>query len=423
MKTEARVHHYEPQCYLRGFGESGRKKVALQVYDLAEGRWFPSNPRNIGAQRDFNRMEVDGQPPDALESGLSAFEGEVAKVLEWMRRTHRLPDGKEFVLLMNLIGLMAARNPSLRNSILRFEVEIANTTMALILSTKERFEITVQQMKEGGVEVNESITYEDVKKWYEKGEYEVDVPRERVIPLEFHGFDAILDTLMARKWTLCVACGDSGHFITSDHPVTLTWTDPAMKAFPPPGYGDEVHRTSAPGVQRVGARRYFRRRRSESPRCFTRACGVCQYSYLGLREATNLCIESDVRVCRSGPRRVPLGAHPQILAVVSVWLLIRQELYDPPRKQARNRGRVLPFGHRGLPPQEPDQDQGQSASLLSGASTAGMVNQNVHPCPGSLSTPISPPCASTISFEMERPMPAPPDAAPGTRKNFSKTLC
>src|SRR5215467_9649219 len=51
----------------------------------------------------------------------------------------------------------------------------------------------------------------------------------------------------------------------------------------------------------------------------------------------------------------------------------------------------------------------------------GKVNQKVLPYPGLLSRPISPPCASTISREIDRPSPAPPDALPGTRKNFSNT--
>ena len=38
----------------------------------------------------------------------------------------------------------------------------------------------------------------------------------------------------------------------------------------------------------------------------------------------------------------------------------------------------------------------------------GTSNQNVEPVPSELSTPIMPPIASTMSFEMARPRPEPP---------------
>lgn len=45
----------------------------------------------------------------------------------------------------------------------------------------------------------------------------------------------------------------------------------------------------------------------------------------------------------------------------------------------------------------------------------GRVNQNRLPAPGELITPISPPCASTMSRAMDSPSPAPPWGAPGIR--------
>ena len=50
----------------------------------------------------------------------------------------------------------------------------------------------------------------------------------------------------------------------------------------------------------------------------------------------------------------------------------------------------------------------------------GSVNQKVLPFPTSLSTPIFPPWARTISRAIVSPSPDPPDFPPGTWKNFSK---
>jgi Protein of unknown function (DUF4238) len=62
----ARQHHYVPRCYLKGF-VANRNKPKLFVVDLKERRSFSTNPINVGAERDFHRIVVDGHRPDALE--------------------------------------------------------------------------------------------------------------------------------------------------------------------------------------------------------------------------------------------------------------------------------------------------------------------------------------------------------------------
>ena len=53
--------------------------------------------------------------------------------------------------------------------------------------------------------------------------------------------------------------------------------------------------------------------------------------------------------------------------------------------------------------------RGRDATPGSPASSIGSVNQNVLPSPGSLSTPMLPPIASTSCREMARPRPVPPN--------------
>jgi hypothetical protein len=56
--------------------------------------------------------------------------------------------------------------------------------------------------------------------------------------LELHGFEAVLPTLLHRKWVLYIADTGAGTFVSGDHPVTLTWTDPELQKGPyPPGHG------------------------------------------------------------------------------------------------------------------------------------------------------------------------------------------
>jgi hypothetical protein len=63
----AKRHHYVPQCYLKGFAED-RDNPKLFVIDGKEQRSFCTAPANVAAERDFNRIEVDGYPRMALST-------------------------------------------------------------------------------------------------------------------------------------------------------------------------------------------------------------------------------------------------------------------------------------------------------------------------------------------------------------------
>ena len=70
----ARNHHWVSQCYLKGFATPVSKNSNLWAYDFAEDHSFRPKPRGVAAQRDFNRIDVPGQPMDALEGALAEFE-------------------------------------------------------------------------------------------------------------------------------------------------------------------------------------------------------------------------------------------------------------------------------------------------------------------------------------------------------------
>jgi hypothetical protein len=75
-------HHYIPQCYLKAFAVPLRKKKPqLQTFDRIIQKAFATAIGNIGQERDFNRIDVEGHPPDAIEGGLAIFEGELAPAL------------------------------------------------------------------------------------------------------------------------------------------------------------------------------------------------------------------------------------------------------------------------------------------------------------------------------------------------------
>jgi hypothetical protein len=104
------------------------------------------------------------------------------------------------------------------------------------------------QMKDNGYELNENVTYENMKTFLERKAYRFDVSTEHHIRVEMSCVDAILPYLYMRNWFLIQATNESGHFITTDNPVNLTWNEPDK--IPP------LYRNS-PGFGLQGTRIYF----------------------------------------------------------------------------------------------------------------------------------------------------------------------
>ena len=114
MKKIARNHHFVPQGYLGGFTENGTRNGRLFVFDLVSHSVFPTIPRNVGAKREFNRIDADGQDPDALERALGEFEGRAISVIRGIQASGDLPTDDEFSYVLNLMALLVVRNPRSR---------------------------------------------------------------------------------------------------------------------------------------------------------------------------------------------------------------------------------------------------------------------------------------------------------------------
>jgi hypothetical protein len=238
--TPSRNHHYIPQCYLRGFSKNGGKKSMLTVLDLEKKNFFETSTRNIGAVRDFNRVEIKGKNPDFLENSLSGFEGQTASAIKNISATERF-EGNDKIAILNLIALLAIRTPNVReNRRMNHEILIKRT-MDIALSSNKRYESFRKNMANDGEIYSESITYEDVKQFHENGRYIIELPSEIHIQTEFASIDTVLPYLFQRKWLLFSAKNqDPLNFITTDRPVVLNWCNPqnvgkAIRNYP--GYG------------------------------------------------------------------------------------------------------------------------------------------------------------------------------------------
>lgn len=225
MNKVSRHHHYLPQFYLGGFTKSGKQDDKLYVIDISEGRDFETKPRNVGAQRDFNRVDLPNVRPDALENALSEFEGHVAEVLQWIDEHEKLPDDQEdYGALMLFISILGARNPVVRNSFVDFQDRVLKRLSELLVSSPEIWENQISKMKKDGIEFPEEVSHKSMKDFIEQERYEIKYTDGYHATLEFEGVDAILPYMWERSWTLCITQQNQGDFICSDRPVALRAT-------------------------------------------------------------------------------------------------------------------------------------------------------------------------------------------------------
>jgi len=235
MAMIARNHHYLPQGYLSAFTDTGNRDGQLHVFDLPTRRSFRTRPRNVAAEKDFNRFEVDGQAPDFLEASLSGVEGTAATVMREMGRTGQRAEDKDLVYVMNLITLLVVRNPRERRSMARSQQQVAKTIGEMLVSDKRVYEHQLRKARDAGYLTGPDVSFERMKEFVQGGRYTIEVAREALIRTELSVFDSVLKSIGTRSWSLLQATPDAPDFVTCDHPITLVFKDP--KASGPIGVG------------------------------------------------------------------------------------------------------------------------------------------------------------------------------------------
>lgn len=219
-----RNHHFLSKCYLKRFTKANTANSKLIGVNLSDGSSFSTIPRNVGAQRDFNRL--DGLPIEKLEFALSGLEDEIDSALTRVHKRGAIHDPNDWNLILNLMSLFAVRNPRNRNLAREMHESVARRIMDIALSSPEIWESQVQQMKQAGVMDKEDfVSYETMKDFYEKDNYKIIVSSNPLNVSEFKIQDSVLQLLGERNWKLCKTNKETGSFITCDHPVCLVDSD------------------------------------------------------------------------------------------------------------------------------------------------------------------------------------------------------
>jgi hypothetical protein len=234
----ARRHHYVPQCYLRGF-VLDRDKPQLFVIDGKDQRTFCTAPANVAAERDFHRIEVDDYPPDALENAFSGFETEVSQALHRIITTRSIKNDDARAYLLNLMALMAIKNPRHREGWRTAQEQLWKRVLDLATATPERWASQIRLAKAAGdIDADADEDYQRMREFVEVDQYRINVPTGRHLEMEMKAFETVLPFFFHRRWVLFRAPVGTAGFVTSDHPVCLMWSDPEQRGkFHPPGHG------------------------------------------------------------------------------------------------------------------------------------------------------------------------------------------
>ncbi len=216
----ARKHHYVPQMYLSGFADSGGQLYAI---DAKERKYFKPTPANIAAERDFNKIEAEGVPPDALEKELAKLEGELAPGIRRIRETASFgEERKDRADVINLISLMALRNPRSRQDLGALYLELLRAMLVMTFEEKSQWETWVEDQKKAGKwPEGKPADYEGHKHFVEEHINELRLHQNFTLEMELNVLEELYHYFDARKWRILKAKEDTGGFVTTDHPVCI----------------------------------------------------------------------------------------------------------------------------------------------------------------------------------------------------------
>lgn len=281
MKTNpvARRHHYLPQAYLAGFTSTGSKDGQFYVIDRKRNHTFRTSPINVAAQRDFNRVDIEGHPPDAIENALAPFEKDAADAIRRVIKTQNFPNDADWNFILNLFGLIAVRNPRFRGSFNRSREEVIRHLGTLLVSDRKVWDDHGKAARKSGGDISNSVSFEDARRFIDEGKYRIEFYPQGNLRVEFRAFDELLPLLGQRIWSVLVAPAEGPEFICSDHPVTLYRKGGGSE---PTGFGHKETEVFFPLGSRVGFYGVF-----ENPYSQVVTCDPKDIAAMNLRIASN----------------------------------------------------------------------------------------------------------------------------------------
>lgn len=224
----SRAHHYISQFYLAGFTDTCGKDGTLYVHDLKQLKSWKSNTRDVGQQKDYNRIELPDCPPDHLEQVLCEIEGPAATAIKLITERKSLPGKKDLKVLMRFVALMSMRVPSVREASVKSKEQL----MRQVLGIYAELDDFTLQAKVDDFRKNDpnfpDVSIEDFRKFVQSNDYNIEFPTQwqamDFVMSYLSNLETFTHALTNRKWNLLVAQPEAGDFICTDNPVALDWT-------------------------------------------------------------------------------------------------------------------------------------------------------------------------------------------------------
>jgi hypothetical protein len=232
----ARNHHFISQSYLAQFTDTGQVDGKLFAFPVGGGASFHTVPRNVGAERDFNRVDMSGHRPDAIENEFGRFEGQACDAIRRVVASGGwLPAcDDDYSLILNLLCLFAIRNPGFRGAFNEARSQYMRNLVQLHLRDRKAWDAYVEHAATQGMPVPEDISFDDIKDYVDGGRYDIEFSPESNLRVEMRVYEQLLEKISLRTWSLLAAPEQGPDFIACDHPVTLRWRDGRSG---PAGYG------------------------------------------------------------------------------------------------------------------------------------------------------------------------------------------
>jgi hypothetical protein len=158
---------------------------------------------------------------------MASVESDIGPALTRIVEAKSLANENDRTFLLNLIGLLHIRNPRFRELKRSFQESVAKRVLDVVLSSREIWESQVKKAQDAGYVARDADTdYDRVKASYKPEDYKAALPVAEHVLSEMDTFDHALPLLFERKWVLMKVPEDSSGFVTCDHPVCLTWSEP-----------------------------------------------------------------------------------------------------------------------------------------------------------------------------------------------------
>jgi hypothetical protein len=222
----ARNHHWVSQQYLARFTEERRKDSQLFAFDLRTRKAFWTSPRNVCAQRDFNRIETPNLPPDVLETSLATFENEVVGAFSAVVEDPLGHSDRAWNYVLNFMSLLATRNPIVRSNLERLAANWFLQQLEAATDTPEKYAALVAKARAAGdLPENAEADFARHREFLAARQFTISFDSGYQVLGEFRAQDAVLQALGQRRWLFLEAPPDSPGFVTTDRPVTLLQKD------------------------------------------------------------------------------------------------------------------------------------------------------------------------------------------------------